>query len=273
MSPSPTTAAATHSFGLHALAIEAALAGAKAIRAVYHGVPAEPNRLAVADKGGVEDFVTAADLAAEEAIIATIRTARPADRIIAEESGVSSGSSDIRWYVDPLDGTANLIAGKSDYAVSIAAFRLDEPVAAVIYRPADLYWLATASGNRLQGNLSTGVNKPDSLSQATVSLSRPHEPARYREAMRLREALLPVVAEERRVGSAACALLKVATGQLDAYVSVDIPLWDTAAGHRLVELAGGCVRIVRLTSGRPVSIAATARLAGLLEAAIAGQTD
>ncbi|GAB1644556.1 inositol monophosphatase family protein [Krasilnikovia sp. MM14-A1259] len=268
----------TGAHDLHALAIEAARAGAAAIRAVCKDAlpgldgqaSADPNRLAVTVKDGVEDFVTAADLAAEEAIVATIRATRPDDRIVAEESGVENGSSDVCWYIDPIDGTANFIAGKPDYAVSIAAHRGGEPEAAVVYRPADQTWLATAPHDRLQGNLAYGLNAPASLAAAEVSLSRPHEPARRHEAMALRDALLPLVALERRVGSAACALLEVTTGRLDAYVSVDLPPWDTAAGHRLVETAGGCVRVVRVPSGHPVSIAAAPALADLLAALVSG---
>ncbi|GGQ82704.1 inositol monophosphatase family protein [Couchioplanes azureus] len=254
---------------LHALALDAAVAGVTAIRAVT-SEDAGDGRLAVADKGGVEDFVTAADLAAEKAITAVIRAARPDDEIVAEESGVSAGSSGIRWYVDPLDGTANLVAGRPDYAVSIAAHRRHEPVAVVVYRPADLRWLASSATGELRGNLRVRINDPERLCAARVSLSRPHDPARHAEAMRLREALTPLVATERRVGSAACALLEVVTGRLDAYVSVDIPPWDTAAGHGLVELAGGTVAVTHLGSGTPVSIAAGPRLAALLSAAVAG---
>ncbi|MEV4642966.1 inositol monophosphatase family protein [Actinoplanes sp. NPDC049548] len=255
---------------LHALALEAAVAGVTAIRALVAGGATGDDRLAVADKGGVEDFVTNADLAAEEAITSVIRTARPDDEIIAEESGVSCGTSGVRWYVDPLDGTANLVAGRPDYAVSIAAHRQGRPVAAVVYRPADLCWLASSANGELRGNLRPTINDPDRLSAATVSLSRPHDPGRHAEAMRLREVLTPLVATERRVGSAACALLEVVTGRLDAYVSVDIPAWDTAAGHGLVELAGGTVAVTRLSSGTPVTIAAGPRLAALLAAAVGG---
>ncbi|MEU4220474.1 inositol monophosphatase [Actinoplanes sp. NPDC026623] len=255
----------------HAIAVDAAIAGAEAIRKLRGGAPLDTVRLGVSDKGGVEDFVTAADFAAEEAVVAVIRRARPDDRIIAEESGLHDGSSDVEWYVDPLDGTANFIADKPAYAVSVAACRQDRTIASAVYRPADRRWLATAPEGSLQGNLAPGANDRDSLSSATISLSRPHEPGRYREAMLLLEALLPTVAAERRVGSAACALLEVATGRLDAYVSVDIPRWDTAAGHLLVERAEGCVRTVRLGSGTPVCIAAGPSLARLLEREVTRQ--
>jgi myo-inositol-1(or 4)-monophosphatase len=249
---------------LHALAVEAAVAGADAIRSVAC------RELAPQDKGGVEDFVTVADIASERAILATIQAARPADRIVAEESGVAAGSSGVCWYVDPLDGTANIVAGKPDYAVSIAAYEHGAPVAAVIYRPADDQWLATAAGGRVQGTLLPRIGQPASLALARLTMSRPHDPSRYAEAMSLREALLPRVAEERRVGSAACALLFVATGRLDAYLSVDIPVWDTAAGHRLVELAGGQVITTRLETGTPVSIAASAPIATELAGVVSG---
>lgn len=249
---------------LHPLALTAATAGADAIRAIQLG------DLAVQSKSGAEDLVTAADLASERAILEVIGRTRPADEIIAEESGAHPGTSGIRWYVDPLDGTANFVAGMTDYAVSIAARRGDVPVTAVIYRPADRRWLATTDDDGLHGTLHPAVSDRPRLSDVHLTVSRPHDPDRRGEAVQLRERLLPHVASERRVGSAACALLRVATGRLDAYVSVDLPLWDTAAGHRLVELAGGRVVTGALPTGTPVTIAAAPATAAALAALIAG---
>ena len=43
------------------------------------------------------------------------------------------------------------------------------------------------------------------------------------------------------LGSAALAMAYIACGRLDAYVEEQISLWDIAAGHMLVEAAGGKV--------------------------------
>lgn len=234
---------------LCAVAIEAAVAGAKAIQAV--GV----KDLRAQRKIGVEDYVTTADLASERAIIQVIKMRRPRDTIVAEETGIYPGSSAIQWYVDPLDGTSNILAGSADYAVCVAAEWGGQTVAAAIYRPADNQWLASAPNRRVTGTFGHGLAPARPLDQARITVSRPHDPVRRLEAMKLREALLPHVADEHRVGSAACALLRVATGQLDAYISVDLPLWDTAAGHHFVESAGGVVLRTHSKVGTPLCVA------------------
>ncbi|HWB95100.1 MAG TPA: inositol monophosphatase family protein, partial [Bryobacteraceae bacterium] len=54
---------------------------------------------------GEFDLVTEADRASEKLVLERLRSHFPAHAIVAEESGVTAGSSDYRWYVDPLDGT------------------------------------------------------------------------------------------------------------------------------------------------------------------------
>jgi myo-inositol-1(or 4)-monophosphatase len=246
---------------LHSLALQAARAGAAAIAATVGAA------LNVQTKTGAEDLVTDADHAAERAILDVIQGARPADEIIAEESGMRTGTSGVRWYVDPLDGTANFVKGDPNYAVSIAAYRDDTPVAGVIYRPVDNEWLATGSAG-LVGSLTPRIAPDKPLSAARVTISRPHPPTLRSAAMRLRDELLPQVGEERRVGSAACTLLQVATGVIDGYIAVGLPLWDTAAGHQLVRLSGGRVDTVTPPGGTSIAIAGSPQVVTELRHAI-----
>src|ERR1700736_99063 len=70
-------------------------------------------------KSGPTDLVSDADLAAESAIRAVLRDHRPGDSILAEEGGASEGG-ELRWVVDPLDGTINFLFGLPVFAISIA---------------------------------------------------------------------------------------------------------------------------------------------------------
>ncbi|MET8586613.1 inositol monophosphatase family protein [Streptomyces collinus] len=105
------------------LAVRAALAGAAVVRAMF-GEPA-----ARFEKSG-GDFATAADLAAEEAIVGVLRAARPGDAVTGEESG-SSGAVDARrrWLVDPLCGTLNYAARSMLVGVNVA-LRVDGAITA-----------------------------------------------------------------------------------------------------------------------------------------------
>jgi myo-inositol-1(or 4)-monophosphatase len=96
------------------VAIAAARAGADIVRKLFG------QRLARIDKGG-GDFATAADLAAEKAILDVIRAARPEDAVLGEEGGRQGASGAARqWLVDPLCGTLNYAVGSMLVAVNVA---------------------------------------------------------------------------------------------------------------------------------------------------------
>jgi len=67
------------------------------------------------------DFATEADLEAEKAILDVLRTARPHDAVVGEESGHSGAPADGReWLVDPLCGTLNFAARTMLASVNVA---------------------------------------------------------------------------------------------------------------------------------------------------------
>ncbi|MFE3639171.1 inositol monophosphatase family protein [Streptomyces sp. NPDC059168] len=96
------------------LARTAAQAGADVVRGMYGGP------LDRFDKSG-GDFATAADLAAEKAILDVLRAARPGDAVTGEEGG-SSGAAGAprRWLVDPLCGTLNYAVRNMLVGVNVA---------------------------------------------------------------------------------------------------------------------------------------------------------
>ncbi|GGS19297.1 phosphatase [Streptomyces parvus] len=95
------------------VAAAAALAGAEVVRVRY-------GRLHSRIEKGAGDFATDADLAAEEAILDVIRTARPGDAVHGEEGG-RQGAADAEreWLVDPLCGTLNYATGSQLVAVNV----------------------------------------------------------------------------------------------------------------------------------------------------------
>lgn len=67
------------------------------------------------------DVKTAADIGAEERILAILRDTHPDHAISTEESGDHPGTGDVRWVVDPLDGTNNFAIGSPMFAVAVTA--------------------------------------------------------------------------------------------------------------------------------------------------------
>ncbi|PIP36546.1 MAG: inositol monophosphatase, partial [Desulfobacterales bacterium CG23_combo_of_CG06-09_8_20_14_all_52_9] len=89
----------------------------------------------ISTKKGIADLVTDADIAAEAAILKTIRSAFPDHAVLAEESGAAGKETASRWIIDPLDGTTNYAHGLRIYCVSIAFASADEVLVGVILSP------------------------------------------------------------------------------------------------------------------------------------------
>src|SRR5687767_13367248 len=70
-------------------------------------------------KEGDGNLVTDMDHASEKMIVSALRREFPDHAVVAEEGG-ATGSSPLRWYVDPLDGTTNYAHGLPIYGVTLA---------------------------------------------------------------------------------------------------------------------------------------------------------
>src|SRR3982750_420757 len=78
--------------------------------------------------------VTDADRTVEEGIRRTLSRARPRDAVLGEEEG-STGHSQRRWVVDPIDGTKNYVRGVPVWATLIALMVDDDVVVGVASAP------------------------------------------------------------------------------------------------------------------------------------------
>jgi len=92
--------------------------------AAVHKAHAGSVGIADAREKGRADYVSATDLAAQEACAAVIRESHPDHLIVAEESHEGEPDSIPRegpaWIVDPLDGTTNFLHGHPMHASSVA---------------------------------------------------------------------------------------------------------------------------------------------------------
>jgi fructose-1,6-bisphosphatase/inositol monophosphatase family enzyme len=103
--------------------------------------------LRIATKSTATDLVSEADVAAERLIRERLAAARPDDGMLGEEGSDLTGSSGLRWVVDPLDGTVNFLFGIPQWCVSIAVEDADGAVAGVVFDALrDELWTATRDG-------------------------------------------------------------------------------------------------------------------------------
>jgi myo-inositol-1(or 4)-monophosphatase len=83
----------------------------------------EVEQLQVSMKGP-SDFVSQADLRAEQTLKEELTKARPGYSFLMEESGASGSDNwTWRWIVDPLDGTTNFLHGMPHWCISIGLER------------------------------------------------------------------------------------------------------------------------------------------------------
>jgi myo-inositol-1(or 4)-monophosphatase len=213
--------------------------------------------LEITEKGRRADIVTAADRAAEVAILACLRGAYPRASVLAEESGLVAGTSSERWIVDPLDGTTNYAHGYPLYCVSVAFERDGELLAGVIYAPAldECYATERGAGATCNG-APIGVSQVDRVADAMVCTG--FHPSDYERNAAYFARASNYAQAVRRDGSAALDLAFAARGRFDGFWEWDLKPWDVAAGTLLVLEAGGSVSRIE---GGPTTIDAGSLMA------------
>ncbi|QSG09754.1 inositol monophosphatase family protein [Halapricum desulfuricans] len=246
-------------------AIRAASAGMAAI-ADWRGDGTEAGGTDLRDAGetetktSVNDMVTAADQASQDAILEILTSAFPDDSVVGEEgTGEHYSGHGREWVVDPIDGTANFAVGLPYYCVSIALVVDGTPQVGVVASPPralDRLWYGVRGEGAfvhhgvddvtdaadLDGT-PLAVSDRDELAGAVVfgRLSERDADVRAVDEITVRE-VLDREGQFRRPGSAAINLAQVAAGHADGYLILSIQEWDVAAGLLLVEEAGGTVR-------------------------------
>ena len=191
------------------------------------------------DHKGAADLVTEIDLASE----ARIREALAPSGIPVqgeERGGVATG---LRWVVDPLDGTTNFVHDYPFYCVSIGLVEDDSPVVGAIYDPIrDKLYAAFGATPTTRNGAPVRVSQARRIADSLCVTGFPMDKRERTPAN------LPFVEKSllhshgiRRSGSAAMDLATVAAGQVDVYWEFGLKAWDTAAGQRIVQNAGGVV--------------------------------
>ena len=222
------------------LAAEAARRGGEVLRAHWQRLSSAQIR-----EKGKGDLVTAADLAAEDAIAAFLQRETPQAAIVSEE-GTRLDGKELVWYVDPLDGTTNFVQQFPVFAVSVALVKLpadsgDDIRCGVVYNPVseDLFYAARGRGSFLNESRLAGSPK----SQVGDAVLATGFPRRYHEELGsyLREfdRVFRSCRAIRRAGSAALELCWTAQGIFDGFWEHRLSPWDIAAGALIVEESGG----------------------------------
>jgi myo-inositol-1(or 4)-monophosphatase len=201
-------------------------------------------------KGDV-DLVTVADRTSEKLIRERLAEAFPEHGVFGEEGTRDRLEGEVRWYVDPLDGTTNFAHGFPHFCVSLGLEKrtpgqtADQDgtlVAAVIYDPLldELFAAERGRGATLNGR-PMRVSRTPELAESLVATGFPSSKRNESPNVHFYQEFTLRSHGVRRAGSAALDLAYVAAGRMEAFWEFNLNPWDTAAGILLVEEAGGQV--------------------------------
>ncbi|MGJ8590745.1 MAG: 3'(2'),5'-bisphosphate nucleotidase CysQ, partial [Yoonia sp.] len=195
-----------------------------------------------------ESPVTIADEAADKIISDGLRAAFPDVMLVTEEqSETHSARGDTFLIVDPLDGTKEFINRRGDFTVNIALVEAGVPTRGVVYAPArERMFFTLADGRAVE---ETGDFPKDEMGPVTpITVSNPDNAALMVVASKSHrdQATDDYIAKYnvRDMKSAGSSLkfCLIATGEADLYPRVGRTMeWDTAAGHAVLNGAGGAV--------------------------------
>ena len=235
----------------------------------------------IATKSGPEDFVTAADHAAEARLEQALGALYPGAVFVGEEAAAADPALVRRldhehgafWIVDPLDGTRNFVQGRREFATIVALIENGELRQGWIYAIPDR---ACAIGSKGDGASWDGERLgPVTPAEGAISGYRAMNSMAPEWKDRIAPALKTTLKTERARCSA-YAYIHLARGDRDFAIYSRVNPWDHAAGVLLLGEIGGRAAYLddespyapRLTIGRPLLVAGSTQIWESVKAAI-----
>ena len=212
-------------------------AGANELKSYFNGT------FTISSKATINDLVTEADHASEKAIFAVIQQNHPDHFILSEETGSVPTQSNIKWIIDPIDGTINFANGIPICCVSIGIEENGEMIMGAVYNPFmnELFFAEKGKGAFLNDQ-PIKVSSKDNLLTSCLVTGFPYQYLDTENGpLQIFEKLIRKSIPVRRLGSAALDLCWTAAGRFDGFYEHKLQAWDSAAGFLIVQEAGGIV--------------------------------
>lgn len=192
--------------------------------------------------------VTAADEAADAIISAGLRKAFPDVMLVTEEQAAThTAQGDTFLIVDPLDGTKEFIHRRGDFTVNIALVEGGVPTRGVVYAPAKSRMFFTQSDGQSVEEIGPFTKEKVGSVQA-ISVSDADNSALLVVASKSHrdqatdDYIGKYAVQDMKSAGSSLKFCLVATGEADLYPRLGRTMeWDTAAGHAVLNGAGGAV--------------------------------
>jgi myo-inositol-1(or 4)-monophosphatase len=205
-------------------------------------------------KADANDLVTNIDREIEQFFISHIKRDFPEHSILGEEGFGDEVNSlkGIVWMLDPIDGTMNFIHQKRNFAISLGIYSEGIGMLGYIY---DVMRDEFYNAYRGEGAYLNDERIPDlrkaKLEEAVIGVNASWvAPNRYVDHEKMAD-LVNTCRGTRSFGSAAIEIAYVATGRVDAYISMRLAPWDIAGGMIIASEVGA---VASNLEGKPANL-------------------
>lgn len=189
------------------------------------------------------DPVTEVDRACEEAALKLVKKNFPDHAFVGEETGIHGHKdAEVRWYIDPLDGTVNFSHGLPHFSISIGVRLRNQGLVGVVNAPVmkELYIAVAGKGATLNGK-KIHVSKGSDPKKCLLVSGFAYKARETGENMREWMGFLRDFQAIRRMGCASLDFCWTAAGRFEGFWEYGLNAWDSAAGELVVREAGGRV--------------------------------
>ena len=216
----------------------------EAVRAVADSEILPRYRSVIAERKDDGSIVTAADMAAQDALVRRLQALEPLE-VIAEEMPSHTQLAAYErggrfWCVDPLDGSKNFSAGVPFFAVSVALMDGPMPLFGTVYDPIadEAFYAVRGAGAWLNSKPLDLPREAPPLGRAIAEVSLRRDTAKLRGALKRH----PPYAKRLASGSSALSWCHLAAARTDVLLHSGQKMWDWSAGSLILAAAGGALR-------------------------------
>ncbi|AMW98297.1 inositol monophosphatase family protein [Rummeliibacillus stabekisii] len=192
-------------------------------------------------KADANDLVTNIDREIELFFIEKIRAFNSSHKIIGEEGmGEKIQSLDgVVWIIDPIDGTMNFVRQHRNFAISVGIYVDGIGKLGYIYDVMrDHLYHAIEGQGAYMNDQPLKTLEEISLDKAIIGLNAVWATPNKRIKHEPMIELVHKVRGTRSYGSAALEIVSVASGRMDAYLSMRLSPWDIAGGVMIANEVG-----------------------------------
>ena len=187
--------------------------------------------------------VSNGDLEVNKIVSQKLSELSPKIPIISEEKNDNKSKTDLKnfWLIDPIDGTYDYINNLDEFTINAGLIINNKPVAGIIYAPAKKrMFYSYKKGNAFELSNSKKINLSNLPAKKSENLKFISYSTKIKPEIKKIYDDLGVKENVRMKSSLKFCV--VAAGEYDGYIAEPRAYeWDIAAGHAILEHAGGTV--------------------------------